>query len=39
MSVEDLDLLHKQLPELFATKELPENWDDGLIIVSIPERS
>jgi hypothetical protein len=37
MSVEDLDLLHKQLPELFAGKELPENWDDDLIIVSVPD--
>ena len=37
MSVEDFDLLHKQLPELFAAKELPENWDDDLIIVSVPD--
>jgi len=33
MSVEHLDLLHKEMPELFAAKELPENWDDDLIIV------
>jgi hypothetical protein len=37
MSVEHLDILHKQLPELFAAKELPENWDDDLIIVSVPD--
>jgi hypothetical protein len=37
MSVEHLDLLHEQLPELFAVKELPENWDDDLIIVSVPD--
>jgi predicted RNA binding protein YcfA (HicA-like mRNA interferase family) len=37
MSVEHLDLLHEQLPELFAVKELPENWDDDLVVVSIPD--
>jgi hypothetical protein len=37
MSVEPLDLLHEKLPELFAVKELPENWDDDLIIVSVPD--
>jgi hypothetical protein len=37
MSVEHLDLLHEKLPELFAVKELPENWDDDLIIVSVPD--
>jgi hypothetical protein len=37
MSVEHIDVVHKQLPELFATKELPENWDEGLIIVPVPD--
>jgi hypothetical protein len=37
MSVEHLDIVHKQLRELFATKELPENWDEGLIIVPVPD--
>jgi predicted RNA binding protein YcfA (HicA-like mRNA interferase family) len=37
MSVEHIDIVHKQLPELFATKELPENWDEGLIIVPVPD--
>jgi len=36
MGVDHLDLLHKQFPELFAAKELPENWDDDLIMVSVP---
>jgi hypothetical protein len=37
MRVKHLDLLHEQLPDLFAIKTLPENWDDELIIVSVPE--
>ena len=37
MSVEHIDVVHKQLPELFATKELPENWDESLIIVPVPD--
>ena len=37
MSVEHIDIVHEQLPELFVTKELPENWDEGLIIVPVPD--
>jgi predicted RNA binding protein YcfA (HicA-like mRNA interferase family) len=37
MSVEHIDIVRGQLPELFATKELPENWDEGLIIVPVPD--
>jgi hypothetical protein len=37
MSVEDLDVLHKQMPELFEERDLPENWGDDLIIVPVPD--
>jgi len=35
MSVEHLDILHEQLPELFATKKPPVEWDEDLIIVPV----
>jgi hypothetical protein len=37
MSVEHLDILYKELPELFASKELPENWGEDLIIAPVPD--
>jgi hypothetical protein len=37
MSVEHLDILYKELPELFASKELPENWGEDLIFAPIPD--
>jgi hypothetical protein len=37
MSVEHLDILYKELPELFASKELPENWGEDLIVAPVPD--
>jgi hypothetical protein len=37
MGTEHLDLLHKQLPELFDPREPPQGWDDDLIIIPIDD--
>ena len=37
MSVEHIDIVHEQLPELFATKELPENW--AQLAIDLRERT
>ena len=37
MSVEHLDLLHSEMPELFQIRDLPSSWDDSLIIVPIDD--
>jgi hypothetical protein len=37
MGVEHLDLLHDQLPELFATRELPVDWEEDFIVVRITD--
>jgi hypothetical protein len=35
MSVDHLDVLHSEMPELFQPRGLSPSWDDGLIVVSI----
>lgn len=35
MSVEHLDILHQQLPELFQNRALAPEWDEGLIFVRV----
>lgn len=37
MSVNHLDILHSELPELFQPHDLPEAWDDDFIIVRIDD--
>jgi hypothetical protein len=37
MSVEDIDVLHSEIPELFQSRDLSPTWDDSLIIVPINE--
>lgn len=37
MSVEHLDVLHRELPDLFQTRDLSPVWDDDLIIIPIED--
>lgn len=37
MSVEQLDVLHRELPDLFQTRDLSPIWDDDLIIIRIED--
>ena len=37
LGVEHLDILYKELPELFASNELPENRGEDLIIAPVPD--
>ena len=37
MSVEHVDVLHSEIPELFQSRDLSPTWDDNLIIVPIDD--
>ena len=37
MAVDDLDLLHRELPKLFSEREIPATWEEDWVFVSVDD--